>query len=113
MLSIKERVIQENINRVFGNRPEAELVFKVQTGKLTQEEIDEYETKRDEETQYFKHLFEFDKPRLPSVYEPEPNQSVILSDLILKDKSPAENDDNSIRGSEDQGNEDTLPLNQE
>ena len=85
MLSIKERIIKENITRIFGNRPEAELVFKVQTGKITQEDIDEYERKRDEETQYFKELFEFDKPPLPSVFEPEPNKPVILSNIILKD----------------------------
>lgn len=106
MLSIKERIIKENVFRVLGNRPEADLVFRMQTGKITQEEIDDYERKRDEETQYFKELFKFDKPPLPSVFEPEPNQSVILSNIILKD------DNTEIRRSENEGYENTLPINE-
>ena len=109
MLSIKERMIKENIVRILGNRPESELIFKVQTGKITQEEIDDYERKRDEETQYFKELFEFDKEPLPSIFEPIPNQPVILSNNILKDDI---DDNNEIRRSEDKRNENTLPINE-
>ena len=109
MLSIREQIIKENITRTIGNRPEADLIFRVQTGKITKEEIEEYERKRDEETQYFKEFFEFDKPQLPSVFEPEPNQSVIISNIILKDTT---DNDNSIRRDENQGDENTIPINQ-
>jgi hypothetical protein len=110
MLSIRERIIKENITRTIGDRPEADLIFRVQTGKITKEEIEEYERKREEETQYFKEFFEFDKPQLPSVFEPEPNQSVIISNIILKDTT---DNDNSIRRDENQGDENTIPINQE
>ncbi len=113
MLSVKEQMLKENLIRVLGDRPETDMIFRSKTGRISQQEIDEYEMKRDEETQHFKTLFEFDKPILPSVFKPEPNQSLILSDLILKDKPFPENDNNSIRGSEDKGNETTLPLNKE
>jgi len=106
MLSIKEQMIKENIDRLIGNRPEAELIFKAQTGKITQQEIEEYERKRDEDTQYFKELFQFDKPQLPSIIETEPNKNVIMSNEILKDK-----DDCQIPRSEIEGDKSALPLN--
>lgn len=109
MLSIKEQILKENIYRILGNRPEAEIVFRMQTGKITQQEIDDYERKRDEDTAYFKELFEFDRPQLPSVFEPEPNQPVILSNIILKE----DNDNTEIRRSEIEGNENTLSIDKE
>jgi hypothetical protein len=95
MLSIKEQIMKENIERLLGNRPEAELIFKAQTGKITKQEIEEYERKRDEDTEYFKELFHFDKPQEPSIIETEPNKNIIISNEILKDK-----DDNQISRSE-------------
>ena len=107
MLSVKEQMLKENIQRLLGNRPESELIFKAQTGKLTQEEIDEYERKRHEDTQYFKELFQFDKPQEPNIIEPEPNQYKRISDEILKDNQDGITE---IRRSENEGDKDSLPL---
>lgn len=107
MLSVKERMLKENLVRVLGDRPETDLIFRAKTGRISQEEIQEYERKRDEETEYFKTLFEFDKPPLPSVFEPEPNKTVILSDDILKDG------DSEIRRNQVEGNETIVPINKE
>jgi len=106
MLSVKERMLKENLTRLLGDRPETDLIFRAKTGRVSQQEIEEYETKRQEETEYFKTLFEFAKPQVPSVFEPEPNQSVILSDNILKDGN------SKIRGSEVEGNENIIPINE-
>lgn len=107
MLSVKERMLKENLTRLLGDRPETDLIFKAKTGRISKEEIEEYERKRDEETEYFKTLFEFDKPPLPSVFEPEPNKTVILSDVILK------NGDSEIRRNQVEGNETIIPINKE
>ena len=107
MLSVKERMLKENLVRTLGDRPETDLIFRAQTGRISQEEIQEYERKRDEETEYFKTLFEFDKPPLPSVFEPEPNKTVILSDDILKDG------DSEIRRNQVEGNETIVPIDKE
>lgn len=107
MLSVKERMLKENLVRVLGDRPETELIFRAKTGRISQEEIQEYERKRDEETEYFKTLFEFDKPPLPSIFEPEPNKTVILSDHILK------NGDSKIRRNQDEGDENIISLDKE
>jgi predicted 3-demethylubiquinone-9 3-methyltransferase (glyoxalase superfamily) len=42
MLSVKEKMIKENVFRLLGDRLESELIFKQKTGKITQEEIDHF-----------------------------------------------------------------------
>lgn len=95
MLSVKEQMLKESIERVLGKRQESELIFKLKTGKITEQEIEEYRRKRDEDTEYFKQLFRFDEPQQPTVIVPEPNLYTIISNDILKD-------DEQIRGSEEQ-----------
>lgn len=95
MLSVKEQMLKESIERVLGKRQEAELIFKLKTGKITEQEIEEYRKKRDEDTALFKELFRFDEPQQPTVIVPEPNLYTIISNDILKD-------DEQIRGSEEQ-----------
>lgn len=108
MLSVKDKMIKESVFRLLGDRQEAELIFKLKTGKLTQEEIDQFYKQREEETQYFKEFFEFDKPQLPSVFEPEPNQPLIISHSILKDSDGIECKE--VRGIENKRCEDALSL---
>jgi hypothetical protein len=110
MLSVKEKMIKESIFKLLGDTQEADLIFKQKTGKITQEEIDQYHRQREEETQYFKEFFQFDKPQLPSVFDPEPNQPLIISHTILKDSDGIEC--NEIRGNEMDGDKDALSLNE-
>lgn len=95
MLSVKEQMLKDGIERVLGKRQESELIFKLKTGKITEQEIEEYRRKRDEDTEYFKELFRFDEPQQPTVIVPEPNLYTIISNDILKD-------DEQIRGSKEQ-----------
>lgn len=104
MLSLKEQMLKDNIDRVLGKRQEADLVFKLKTGKLTDQEIEDYYRARDEDTQYFKELFNFAEPQQPTIIEPEENKYKIISNEILKD------DDNQIRGNQNEGNQNIVSI---
>lgn len=77
MLSLKERVIKENLDKQFGDRESAReiknAIFLANTGKLTDEIIEEYRRQKEEEQELIRQQFTelnpsyaFDYPTLPT-----------------------------------------------
>jgi len=78
MLSLKERVIKENLDKQFGDRDSAReiknAIFLANTGKLTDEIIEEYRRQKEEEQELIRQQFTelnpsyaFDYPTLPGM----------------------------------------------
>jgi len=61
MLSLKEKVIKENLDKQFGDRESAReiknAIFLANTGKLTDEMIEEYRRQKEEEQELIRQQF--------------------------------------------------------
>lgn len=70
MESFKTKQLKSQLNRIFGNSPEAEemknIIFKANTDGFSEEEIEAYKKQKEEEIKAFNDFFG-DKPAEPTV----------------------------------------------
>jgi len=100
MLSLKEKVIKENLDKQFGDRESAReiknAIFLANTGKLTDEMIEEYRRQKEEEQELIRQQFSelnpsyaFDYPILePNQGAPAPLRTPDLQRNVVPVKPP-------------------------
>lgn len=88
METLKERTLKEQLNRMFGNRESAadikQAVLLSQTGKITDEMIEQYKKQKEAEYEEIKRQFTELNPSYAFDY-PKETEAIILSKPTVKE----------------------------
>jgi hypothetical protein len=87
MESLKEKTIKERLDKQFGNSQAAaelkQALFLSQTGKITDEMIEQYKKQKEEEYELIKQQFSELNPSYAFDYQKE-TETIILSNYNVK-----------------------------
>lgn len=87
METFKQKQLKDQINRIFGNSPQAEemkqIVLKANTVGFTEEEIKEYQRKKEEDLKMICEFFDPELSKLPLTEESKVIENKIFSNELI------------------------------